>query len=61
MGAFERARNHLITTGVMRRDVTQIVARCLGVTRRTVYRWRDGVTPAPADVADALDRMGTEA
>lgn len=59
MGAFSRARDHLITAGVMRRDITQHVARQLGVTRRTVYRWRDGVTAAPADAVDALERMAT--
>ena len=61
MGAFSRARDHLITTGVMRRDITQLLARRLGVTRRTVYRWRDGVTSAPPDAMETLERMGTEA
>ena len=59
MGAFTRVRDHLITTGVMRREITRYVARQLGVTRRTVYRWRDGVTAAPGDVIETLERMAT--
>lgn len=59
MGAFTKARDHLITTGIMRRDITQHVAKHLGVTRRTVYRWRDGDTSAPSDAIEALERMAT--
>jgi hypothetical protein len=52
--AYAVARDRIIRKGTARRDVTAFVAQRLGVSRRTLYRWRDGVTSAPADAVDAL-------
>ncbi len=52
--AFAVARDRIILDGGLRKDVTTLVAQRLGVSRRTLYRWRDGVTSAPADAVETL-------
>jgi len=56
--AFDGARDRIIRKGIARRDVTAFVAQRLGVSRRTLYRWRDGVTSAPPDAVSTLRAMG---
>ena len=52
--AFTVAQLALIRTGIPRRNVKAEVAKRLGVSRRSVYRWLDGRVMPPLDAAREL-------